>query len=246
MDFIYWLALGVFLFAGTIKGAIGLGLPTTVISLLSQVTDPRVAVALGILPMILSNAWQFYREGRMAETIRRYWPFAAVMAATLFLTSLLVVGVDAESILLATGGAIALFAAVSLYRHPPFLPDRWQTHGQVAAGGLSGVMGGLTGLWSPPMIVFLLSRRLDKSAYVRTFGFLLVMGATPLLAGYAANGLMTRELFLMSCLMCAPTFLGFAIGERIRRRMDTARYQKAVLVFFLLMGLNLIRKAWMG
>lgn len=244
MDFIYWLGLGAFLVAGTVKGALGIGLPTTAISVLSQFTDPRTAVTLGVLPMVLANAWQFYREGDWAPTVRAFWPFAAVMAATLYLVSLFVVAFSSEAILTATGAAIALFAAVSLWRHPPRLPPEYRTHGQIAAGAASGVMGGLTGLWSPPMIIFLLSLRMDKAAYVRTFGFLLFMGATPLLAGYVSNGLMTGELFVMGCLMCVPTFAGFAIGERIRRRMDTTRYQKAVLVFFLLTGLNLVRKAW--
>ena len=47
IDWIYWLAPLVFLGAGTIKGAIGIGLPTTVISILSQFVDPRIAIALG-------------------------------------------------------------------------------------------------------------------------------------------------------------------------------------------------------
>ena len=42
-----------FLFAGTIKGLVGLGLPTTVLGILSQFTDPRQAIALLLLPLSL-------------------------------------------------------------------------------------------------------------------------------------------------------------------------------------------------
>jgi uncharacterized membrane protein YfcA len=116
----------------------------------------------------------------------------------------------------------------------------------IAAGAAGGLMGGLTGLWSPPLVILLLALRLEKTDYIRAFGFLLVIGAIPLLGGYVVNGLMTQELFVISMIMVVPTLMGFAIGEKVRGKMDTGRYQKAVLVFFLLMGLNLVRKVWFG
>jgi len=246
IDWIFWLAPLVFLGAGTVKGAIGIGLPTTVISILSQFVDPRIAIALGVMPMLMSNIWQMYREGNGAATIRRFWPFGAALFISLFLSSLFAADFQAETLMIVTGVSIVIFAATSLIKLPPPLPPQWQTPAMIAAGVAGGVMGGLTGLWSPPLVILLLALRLDKADYVRAFGFLLVIGATPLLGGYLVNGLMTWELFAISLIMVIPTLMGFAVGERVRRNMDTARYQKAVLVFFLLMGLNLIRKVWFG
>ena len=145
-----------------------------------------------------------------------------------------------------TGVSIVLFAATSLIKLPPPLPKQWELPAMIAAGALGGLMGGLTGLWSPPLVILLLAMRLEKTDYIRAFGFLLVIGAIPLLGGYVVNGLVTQELFLVSMIMVVPTLMGFAVGEKIRNKMDTSRYQKAVLVFFLLMGLNLIRKVWFG
>lgn len=246
MELYVWLALGVFLVAGTIKGAIGIGLPTTVISILSQFDDPRVAITLGVMPMLTSNLWQFYSEGRILETMRRYWVFAVSVAVTLFLASLFVVGVPAAVMMLVTGSGIALFAATSLIKAPPKLNPAYDRHAQLGGGVAAGLLGGFTGLWSPPLVIYLLAKRLERDDYVRTFGFLLLVGAVPLLLGYLSNGLMTSHLFALSLLMCVPTFAGFWVGKRVRQRMDTSRYQKAVLVFFLLMGLNLVRKAWFG
>ncbi|MEM7267829.1 MAG: sulfite exporter TauE/SafE family protein [Pseudomonadota bacterium] len=243
---LYLLALGVFLLAGTVKGAIGIGLPTTSISILSQFTDPRVAIAIGVMPMLLSNVWQMYREGKGWETIKRFWPFGAALFVTLFITSLFAASVAANAIMLITGLSIAIFAVTSLIREPPRMPAGWERAGMVGAGSAGGVMGGLTGLWSPPLVMLLLSLRLDKADYVRAFGFLLVIGAAPLLGGYLINGLMTWELFWVSMIMVIPTLMGFSVGERVRGRMDTSRYQKAILVFFLIMGLNLIRRVLFG
>ena len=246
IPWIYWLAPLIFIGAGTIKGAIGIGLPTTVISILSQFVDPRIAIALGIMPMLLTNIWQIYREGNALATARRFWPFGAALFISLFIASLFAADFDATTLMMITGVSVVAFAATSLIRLPPALPKGWELPAMIAAGALGGAMGGFTGLWSPPLVILLLALRLEKSEYVRAFGFLLVVGAAPLLGGYLTNGLMTRELFIASTIMVIPTLMGFAVGERVRRRMDTARYQKAVLVFFLLMGLNLIRKVWFG
>jgi len=59
------LAALVFLLAGVVKGALGIGLPTISISILAQFTDPRVAIALLLLPAIVSNTWQVYRGGQI-------------------------------------------------------------------------------------------------------------------------------------------------------------------------------------
>ena len=243
IDNLIWLAPLIFLLAGTVKGAIGIGLPTTIIALMSLLVDPRIAVALGLSAMILSNIWQVHREGGWRAPLQRFWPYIAVNGAALFIVSQFAAEAGGDAILAFTGVAVAIFSAVSLIGAPPRLPAGWERPAQVVAGGVSGVMGGMTGLWSPPMLVLLLGLRLDKSAFVSTVGVILCLGALPLQIGYAAAGLLTGELFLWSLALCAPVFAGFALGEKIRRRMDAARFQKLVLVFFLAMGLNMIRQA---
>ena len=243
MDSIFWIAPLIFLLAGTVKGAIGIGLPTTIIALMSLFVDPRVAVALGLSPMILSNVWQVHREGGWRAPLARFWPFIAVCAVFLFIFSQFAAEAETEAILAFTGVAVAIFSAISLIGRPPEMPVGWERPAQVAAGVLSGGMGGLTGIWSPPMLVMLLALRLDRSAFVCTIGVLLCLGAAPLQIGYVAAGLLTWDLFALSLALCIPVFAGFALGERIRRRMDASKFQTLFLIFFFIMGLNMVRQA---
>lgn len=246
MQDIYLIAIVALLAGGLVKGALGIGLPTTAISIMAQFTDPRTAVALVLVAMVVSNVWQFYRQGEWMAAIRRFWPLAVVTGVTIYITSLQAINLSVMFILSVMGLGIALFSLTSLIKAPPFIPDRWEALGQVVSGLACGALGGLTGVWSPPMLIFLMMRRLQKEEFVRVMGLLLFMGAWPLLAGYAQSGLMTRELFIVSCMLLIPTFVGYAVGERVRRRLDPARFQKVVLVFFLFMGLNLLRKGLMG
>ena len=241
-DNLIWIAPLIFLLAGTVKGAIGIGLPTTIIALMSLFVDPRVAVALGLTAMILSNVWQVHREGGWLQPLSRFWPYLLVSGVVLLAMSQFAAQADGEAILIFTGIAIVIFTISSLIGKPPALPAKWERPAQIATGGVAGAMGGLTGIWSPPMLMMLLSLRLDQRAFVNTVGALLCLGALPLQAGYVAAGLITWELFGLSLALCVPVFIGFSIGERFRRRVDAALFQKLLLFFFLAMGLNMIRQ----
>jgi uncharacterized membrane protein YfcA len=52
-----------FLIAGTIKGAIGVGLPTTAIAILGTGIGLREAIPLLIVPSLVANIWQITRGG---------------------------------------------------------------------------------------------------------------------------------------------------------------------------------------
>ena len=244
-DEFFLIALAVYFFAGTIKGTIGIGLPTTSISLLGQVYDPRVAIALAIFPILFTNIWQVYRTGDVKRTLRNFWPFALTLAVVIWIFTGFSARISTTSLVFVLGCVVVTFALTGLFARPPELPTRFDRLGQVVAGCLSGVLGGLTAIWSPPMVVYFIARRLDKDDFVRASGVLLFIGSVPLCVGYLQNGLMTKELAIMSMAMIVPTLLGFSVGEAVRRRVNGARFQKLILCVFLVMGLNLIRRSVM-
>ncbi|MEZ5651558.1 MAG: sulfite exporter TauE/SafE family protein [Burkholderiaceae bacterium] len=233
-----------FLFAGIVKGTIGMGLPTTLISVLAQWLDPRVAVALLLIPAILTNIWQVIRAGRFLDSVRALWPFAIVLTVTIWPATRIAAAMSRETIAIWVGVMIVVFASVSLLRAPPTIPARLDKLAQVLAGAVAGGIGGITSIWSPPMVVYLLGRGVDKNDFVRMAGFLIIVGTIPLTFGYWNAGLLDRSLAVSSTFMIAPVLAGFAIGERIRHRLDPQLFRRGVLVFFFLMGLNLVRRAF--
>lgn len=233
----------VFLFAGTIKGTVGIGLPTASISILSQFYDPYTAISLVIFPVMVSNVWQVYRSGDVLRILKTFWPFASMLVTFIFIFTHLTSGISSTVLMMILGGVIVLFALTSLFAHPPKLPLHFDRPVQFIAGAMAGVMGGLTAIWSPPMVIYLLARQVHKDDFVRASGLLISLGSLPLCIGYWLNGHMTGPLAATSLMMIVPTLAGFTIGEMIRKRIDAARFQKLVLVLFLLMGLNIIRRA---
>lgn len=234
----------VFLLAGTIKGVVGIGLPIAAVGILSQIVEARTAVLLAIFPIVVSNVWQVYRSGNVLPAVKRYGYFAVTLAVALFVTTFFADRVSADALVFALGFMIVLFAVTNLAFTPPALPAKYDRIGQVVAGLASGISGGLTAIWGPPMVIYFLARRLDKDEFVRASGILFLCGSIPLLIGYINNGMITFETAQMSGAMIVPTLLGFAIGERIRKRLDASKFRMAVLVMFLIIGLNLLREAF--
>ena len=63
-----------FLLAGFIKGVIGLGLPTVSMGLLAVTMPPAQALAIVIVPAIVTNIWQTFVGPYLRDIVRRLWP----------------------------------------------------------------------------------------------------------------------------------------------------------------------------
>ncbi len=231
----------VFVIAGTIKGTFGIGLPTVSVALLSQFIAPHAAVTLVVFPILVSNIWQVIRMGVSADTLRRYGLLCVVMMICLFLTTFVTALVSTDALLMIIGIAIVIFAVTSLMGRVPALPDRLDKPAQIGAGVGAGILGGLTSIWAPPVVTYLVARRTEKDEFVRASGLILALGGIPLALGFWQAGLLNGETAPISAMMVVPALIGFSLGEVIRRRMDGAVFRKALMWMFLALGLNMLR-----
>lgn len=241
------LGAAVFVVAGAIKGLVGIGLPTASMGLLTLFVAPRLAIALVLLPMLMSNLWQVYRAGEVARTVRRYGPFGVVLFVTVGLTAMLTQDVP-DRILIAVLGAVILgFVWFSWQGWMPRLPQRYDRAAQVGFGAIAGVLGGLTSGWAAPLGIYLSMSGADRDDWIRATGLLIFAGSVPLTLAYLWTGQMTGQLFVLSALMLIPTFAGFAAGEALRKRLSVQAFRRMVLIMFAILGLNLLRRAiWYG
>ena len=231
-----------YLFAGVVKGTIGIGLPTITISIMAQFVDPRVAISFLLLPALVTNCWQIYRGGRLGNSLSTLWRFGITMMITIYFSSLFAPDVPVKWLVAGIGIMVVLWTATSLIKEPPRLPDKYDKPVQFGGGFIGGLIGGITAIWSPAMVVYLHARKFDKDDFVAHTGFLIMCGTIPLFLGYISNGILTKPLLIGSGLMIVPTLLGFALGEKLRSRLNVAQFYKVLLLIFGLCGLNLIRR----
>ncbi len=234
----------IFFLAGAIKGTVGIGLPTAALGLLTLFVEPRTAIALMLLPILTSNFWQAFRSGHIIRTLKRYGVFNLSIIVFITVTTTVTATVSNSYLLTALGIVIVLVALISLFFVPPPLPTRYDRLAQFVSGSLSGILGGLTAIWAPTMVTYLLAKRLDKDEFVRASGVMISVGSVPLISGYVAAGLFSGPVATQSALMILPTIAGFAVGELARHRIGAERFRTAVLTVFLIMGLNILRRVF--
>lgn len=232
----------IFLIAGTVKGVVGIGLPTVTLGLATLFLDPRTAIALLLMPMFVSNVWQAFRLGGIGPALRRYWLFGLMMVIFIYLATGYAAAASEAILMVLTGGAFVIFSLVSLALKPPPLPERWDKPAQVVGGIAAGLLGGLTAIWAPPIAIYLSAKQVHRDEFVRATGLLFTLGALPLMAGYARAGLFTGPQAALSAAMVLPVLAGFTLGEWLRRRIPGERFRRLILWVFLGLGLNLIRR----
>jgi uncharacterized membrane protein YfcA len=233
----------IFIFAGIVKGTVGIGMPTVSVGLMSQFVPPHMAIAIVVFPLLFSNIWQIIRSKVSLKTVQDYWLLIALLVVSLWVTTFFTVQMPAEFLLGVIGTAIVIFATSSLAKSPPKLPNGSNPVAQAVTGISAGILGGLTSIWSPPIVTFLIAKRVENDEFVRAAGLFVFVGAIPLTIGYWQTGLLNGNTAPLSAMMILPTLIGFSLGEIIRRRLQPERFRTVLLWMFLLMGINLLRRA---
>ena len=236
--------LGVMLIAGTVKGIAGLGLPTVAISLLVFFFDAHHSLGLIVLPLLFSNMLQAWQSGQFRWVFKNFWPFLVAMAISIFIASSYASQVDDKVIYLLIAIGILLFL-ISQKKLPKIeITTRANSVYAGFAGIFAGVLGGLTTAWGPPTIIYMRMLALDKEQFVRTAGWVFLIGGLPLTLGYWFGGILTAELIPAGMAGSVMAMLGVVIGRHFRSSISEQRFVLVIDVILALMALNLLRKAF--
>jgi uncharacterized membrane protein YfcA len=232
----------IFLFGGFVKGLLGIGLPALLIGLLTFVYEPRFAVSLILIAIMTMNVRQAMQGGRVSDILKRYWVFCSIAMVFIFSVAIVGAAVPVPALLIFVGVGMTLFALSSLFVAMPLLPQRFDKLAQAVAGVASGILGGLTAIWGPPLAIYLMSLHLEKRTFVQVLGVMFAAQSIPLTLGFIVSGELALSTALLGTALLVPAFSGMYFGERMRDRIDTVLFFRLFLTLFLLLGLNLIRR----
>jgi len=231
---------------GAVKGTVGIGLPIVSISIMSTFFGtPTLALALLIVPIVVTNLWQLLRTGHAVSSLKRFWPILLTLPLGIWWSAGLVVRISPQA-LFGLLGAIVVGFCVAVHLAPNL---RIAAPAEKWAGGVAGLAGGLIGgvstVYGPPITIYLVALRLPKEVFIGATGLIWFCAALPLTAAYVYHGVLTAELAAWSAAACVPAIGGQLLGQRLRDRIDQETFRKLLLAALLLLGLNLIRRAFL-
>ena len=108
------LVAAVFLLAGFIKGVIGLGLPTVSMGLLAVTMQPSHALAIVIVPAVVTNIWQTFVGPYLRDITQRLWPLMAGTVIGIWLNAGMLTGPYARYGAVVLGVLLVIYAVMGL------------------------------------------------------------------------------------------------------------------------------------
>lgn len=242
------LACAVTVFAGFVKGAVGFAMPLIMISGFSSFMPPETALAALILSVLSTNLHQSFRFGlRPAwHSALKYWRVIVTTCIGIVISAPFVVVLPQQWLFALLGVPVMGFALMQLSGWRPVIARRHRNPAEYGLGMIGGLYGGISGIWGPPVIVYLLAVGTEKTEMVRVLGVVFMIGALVLTGAHLGSGVLNAVTLPLSAALVVPAALGMWLGFRLQDRLDAERFRRWTLIVLMVVALNLLRRAVIG
>jgi len=238
-----FLIAAAFLLAGFVKGVIGLGLPTVSMGLLAITMPPSRALAIVIVPAVVTNIWQTFVGPYLRDIVRRLWPLMAGTVIGIRLNAGMLTGPYARYGTIVLGMLLVIYAIIGLSQFSFKVArsdEKW-------IGGIVGVITGMvsaaTGVQVIPSMPFMQAIGMEKDELVQALGVFFTVATVALAFNLTSAGLLNASTALPGAVAMAAAFAGMFIGQTVRSRMHPQAFRRWFLIAMIFLGLYLAGSA---
>ena len=237
------MAIGIAVLAGLVKGLVGFALPMIFISGLSLVLPPQLAIGALIIPTLFTNGFQALRQGRAVAlaSIKRFRYYLVTGCLCLFLSAQFVLWLEPQMLFLLLGIPVTGFTLWQLIKADTTLIRQNPTK-DALVGGVAGLLGGISGIWGPPTVLYLTAIGTQKATQIQVQGVIYGLGAVALTIAHIGSGVLQTDSLSLSITLVAPALAGLWLGDRLQYRVDQNRFRRLTLLILLISGFNLLRR----
>jgi uncharacterized protein len=228
---------------GSSKGALGIGLPLLSVPLATQFLDLPVVIALLTVPMVATNIGQALEGGGTMPAVRRLWPIMTALVLGTLAGVHVLISIDRGWLNGIVGAALLVLAVFMLCQPEVRLNQRTERWGGPLIGLVAGLLGGMSGLFGPPLIAYLVGLELSPDMFVKQISMLFLAATTTLLLALGGMGGLSATDLLISAAAVIPVQLGVIIGTRLRGHIQPALFRSVVLCVLAWGGIDLLRRA---
>ncbi len=239
IDPVLILIAAVFLLAGFVKGVVGLGLPTVAMGLLAVTMPPAQALAIVIVPAIVTNIWQTFVGPYLRDIIRRLWPLMVGTVAGIRLNSGMLAGPYAGYGEIVLGLMLVLYAIVGLTKFTFPVARRNEKWIGGIVGVVTGMISAATGVQVIPSMPFMQAIGMEKDELVQALGVFFTVATVSLAFNLTSAGLLTAATALPGAVAMVASFTGMFIGQALRTRLEPEAFRKWFLIAMILLGIYL-------
>ena len=230
-----------FVVAGIAKGAIGMGMPPIAIGLMSFAVPLESAIAIMVVPTMVTNVWQAIYGGGFKPLMRRFGSMAATAMIGILAVGLLLSDLGSPTTAGWVGVLLVLYSVIALTPWRPQVPRKVEPWANPLIGLASGAVAGSTGVAAVPFLPYMQSLEMDRHELVQALGIMFVFITGMLAVSLALHGAYHLANSVAGVAAVAPTMVGVWLGQHARRRLSAETFRKIFIFGMLAIGLHLAR-----
>lgn len=234
------IALVAFIFAGFVKGVLGFGFPIIALVILTLSIGLLDALAVIVVPTIVTNVWQAVSGPHLPAVLQRMWLYFAVAMVGILVSSQFLAVVNVNWLTALLGLILFFFALSRLLKLQITVPARHEKVLSVVLGTSNGLLTGLTGTFMVPSVLYMQALGFGKGMLVQAMGAFFALSTLMLTMSLGRNGLISLNDAMLSSVALLPSFAGIYIGRWTRRQIDEDQFQKIFLAGVLVLGIWLV------
>ena len=228
-------------FGGIVKGSVGIGMSMFSVPLIAFILPPTKAMMLLCFPVIVTNFIQMDIKRGISNS--RFFPMFITLFLGILIGGKLILSLNLKTISLIIALSIIIFTSFNfLGLNLNWLKPKYEKIISIFIGFFSGILGGVSTFYAPPIITFLVSLNLAKENFIRTTATMYFLASIPLYSSLIFHGLGNFYDLLVSLIITAPALLGQYLGTKIRVRLSNEIFRKTILVILIIIGFSLLIK----
>ena len=232
---------GAFVVAGLAKGAIGMGMPPIAIGLMSFAVPLESAIAIMVVPTMVTNIWQAIYGGGFRPLMRRFGTMAVTAMVGILAVGYLLSDLGSPGTAGWVGVLLVLYSLIALTPYRPRVPRRAEPWANPLIGLASGAVAGSTGVAAVPFLPYMQSLDMDRHELVQALGIMFVFITGMLAVSLALHGAYHLTTSVAGIAALAPTMVGVWLGQHARRRLSAETFRRIFIFGMLGVGLQLAR-----
>lgn len=228
-----------FTIAGIAKGAVGMGMPPIAIGLMSFAVPLESAIAIMVVPSVVTNIWQAISGGGFRPLLRRFSVMAVTATAGVLVVGFLFSTLDTPRTTGWVGVLLVLYSLLAFTPWRPRVPRRVEWWTNPLIGLASGAVAGTTGVAAVPFLPYMQSLDMAQDELVQALGIMFVFITGMLGLSLALHGAYHATNTAGGIAAIAPTMLGVWLGQHARRRLRPQTFRRIFILGMLGIGVHL-------
>jgi|TARA_B110000438_G_scaffold102492_1_gene101410 uncharacterized membrane protein YfcA len=228
-------------FGGIIKGTVGIGMSMFSVPIIAFFIPPTTSIMLLCCPVLITNVLQMQFLKGIGSY--RFLPMFIFLVLGLIVGGKLILEIDYSSISQIMASLIIMSVTINFFglnfiKIKPIFEKKIT----IVLGFFSGIIGGLSSMYAPLIIAYLVSVDLEKEFFIRTVATMYFIGSIILYPFFIYNGLGTMVDLLISSLLMIPALIGQYLGTKVRYKISNEIFRKITFLILFFIGISLLLK----